>query len=122
LSSNKYRLKPKDLRKVCNPDSFKFETTADLLPLKGIIGQDRAVRALEFGLNVDRQGYNIYLAGAMGTGKTTLARELLQKKALKEPRPSDWCYVYNFENPDNPIALELPAGQAKSSKKIWKIR
>jgi len=117
LSSNKYRLKPKDLRKVCNPDSFKFETTADLLPLKGIIGQDRAVRALEFGLNVDRQGYNIYLAGAMGTGKTTLARELLQKKARKEPRPSDWCYVYNFENPDNPIALELPAGQGKKFKK-----
>ena len=117
MSSNKYRLKPKDLRKVCNPDSFKFETTADLLPLKGIIGQDRAVRALEFGLNVDRQGYNIYLAGAMGTGKTTLARELLQKKARKEPRPSDWCYVYNFENPDNPIALELPAGQGKKFKK-----
>jgi len=117
LSSNKYRLKPKDLRKVCNPDSFKFETTADLFPLKGIIGQDRAVRALEFGLNVDRQGYNIYLAGAMGTGKTTLARELLQKKARKEPRPSDWCYVYNFENPDNPIALELPAGQGKKFKK-----
>jgi len=114
---SKYRLKPKDLRKVCNPDSFKFETTADLLPLKGIIGQDRAVRALEFGLTVDHQGYNIYLAGALGTGKTTLARELLQKKARKEPRPSDWCYVYNFDTPDCPIALELPAGQGKKFKK-----
>lgn len=115
--NTKYRVKPKDLRKVCNPDSFKFETTADLIPLKGIIGQDRALRALEFGLTVDNQGYNIYLSGALGTGKTTLARDLLEKKARKEPRPSDWCYVYNYGNPDSPIALELPAGQGKKFKK-----
>lgn len=117
MNNNKYRLKPKDLRKVCNPASFKFETTADLLPLKGIIGQDRALRALKFGLSVNHYGYNIYLAGALGTGKTTLARELLAEKARTEPRPSDWCYVFNFAHPDCPSALELPAGQGTQFKK-----
>ncbi len=112
-----YRLRPGELRKTCNPASLKFETTAELLPLKGIIGQDRALHSLKFGLTIDHQGYNIYLSGALGTGKTTLAQVMLEDKARQEPRPSDWCYVYNFENPDCPSALELPAGQGKQFKK-----
>jgi lon-related putative ATP-dependent protease len=112
-----YRLKPRDLRKSCNPKSLKFETTKELLPLKGIIGQDRALRSLEFALTIDHQGYNVYLAGPLGTGKTTLAKYMLENKARQEPCPSDWCYVYNFENPDCPDALELPAGKGKQFKK-----
>ena len=113
----KYRLRPGELRKACNPASLKFQTTAELLPLKGIIGQDRALQSLKFGLSIDHLGYNVYLSGALGTGKTTLAQAMLEDKARKEPPPSDWCYVYNFENPDCPNALELPAGLGKQFKK-----
>ena len=117
-----YRLKPKDLRKSCRPKSLKFETTKELIPLKGIIGQDRALRSLEFALTIDYQGYNVYLAGPLGTGKTTLARYMLENKARQEPCPSDWCYVYNFESPDCPTALELPAGKGKQFKKTSRTK
>ncbi|MGR6836087.1 Lon protease family protein [Syntrophomonas erecta] len=117
MDIRKYRVKTRDLCKNCNPAVFKFCTTAEIKPLKGIIGQDRAVRSLAFGLDIDNPGYNIYLAGAFGTGKTTLARELLQEKASQEPVPPDWCYVYNFDNPDCPAALSLPAGMGRQFKK-----
>lgn len=117
MNGNKYRVKNKDLCKKTNPGIFKFETTAQIDPLEGIIGQDRAVRSLAFGLDVDIKGYNVYLAGALGTGKTTLASEMVVKKAQKEPVPNDWCYVYNFKNPEAPQAVALPAGQGKKFKK-----
>lgn len=117
MNGSKHRLKPRELRKTCNPSIFKFESTADILPLKGIIGQDRAVRALTFGLTIDNQGYNVYLSGAFGTGKTTMARDMLEEKASQEPVPSDWCYVYNFQSPDSPRTLELPAGLGKQFKR-----
>lgn len=117
MNTNKYLVKTKDLRKECNPDLFKFASTAEIEPLRGIIGQDRAVRSLDFGLNIDNPGYNIYLAGVFGTGKTTLAREMLEKKAARKPVPSDWCYVHNFKKPDSPRALQLPAGKGKEFKK-----
>ena len=96
LNINKHRVKIKDLSKKTNPAVFKFNTTAEVEPLKGIIGQDRAVRSLQFALDIDIQSYNIYLAGAFGTGKTTLASDMVMKKAEKEAIPPDWCYVYNF--------------------------
>jgi lon-related putative ATP-dependent protease len=117
LDNKKFRLKAKDLRKECKTNIFKFNSTAEVKPLRGIIGQERAVRTLDFGLNIDNPGYNIYLAGVFGTGKTTLAREMLEKKATQEPVPSDWCYVHNFKKPDCPKALELPAGKGKEFKK-----
>ncbi|MGI5880720.1 MAG: Lon protease family protein [Syntrophomonadaceae bacterium] len=117
LNTNKYKLKPKDLYKICNPELFKFDSTADIKPLKGIIGQDRAVRSLLFGLDMDYQGYNIYLSGAYGIGKTTLARDQVEKMAGCRPVPSDWCYVFNFNKPDSPRAIELPAGLGKQFKK-----
>jgi len=117
LNINKHRVKIKDLSKKTNPAVFKFNTTAEVEPLKGIIGQDRAVRSLQFALDIDIQGYNIYLAGAFGTGKTTLASDMVMKKAEKEAIPPDWCYVYNFKNPDAPKAISLPAGQGINFKK-----
>ncbi len=117
MNTNKYKVKVNDLCKSCKPSMFKFNTTAEVKPLKGIIGQDRAVRSLDFGLNIDNEGYNIYLSGAFGTGKTTLAREMLEKKARHKPVPSDWCYVYNFKQPDVPQALALAAGMGKEFKK-----
>jgi len=85
--------------------------------LPGIIGQERAYRSLSMGVDIEKQGYNVYLAGAMGTGKTTLAREILGGKAKKEPPPPDCCYVHNFKNSDCPQALLLPAGMGSSFKK-----
>lgn len=117
MNIDKYRVKAKDLCKSCNPSMFKFNTTAEVKPLKGIIGQERAVRSLDFALDINNEGYNIYLAGAYGTGKTTLAREMLEKKALKKPVPSDWCYVHNFKQADAPRVLELAAGLGKEFKK-----
>ena len=122
MDNKKYRLKAKDLRKECKTNIFKFNSTAEITPLRGIIGQERAVRSLDFGLNIDNPGYNIYLAGAFGTGKTTLAREMVEKKATREPIPSDWCYVYNFKKPDCPKVLELPAGKGKELKKDLELQ
>jgi lon-related putative ATP-dependent protease len=122
LDNKKYRLKAEDLRQECDTNIFNFNSTAEVEPLRGIIGQDRAVRSLDFGLKINNPGYNVYLAGAFGTGKTTLAREMLEKRATREPVPSDWCYVHNFKNPDSPQALELPAGKGKEFKKDLELK
>ena len=104
------------LKNTCSPDDFSFQTTAELKALEGIIGQDRAVRAFDFGLEVKMKGYNIYMSGPSGTGKTTYARRSAEKKAATEPVPQDWCYVYNFQKPKSPIALSFKAGGGKKFK------
>lgn len=104
------------LKNICFPDNFTFQTTAELETLDGIIGQERAVKALDFGLAVKMKGYNIYISGPSGTGKTTYARNSAEKKAKTEPVPSDWCYVYNFQNPKAPIALSFEPGIGKQFK------
>lgn len=104
------------LKNSCSPKDFSFQTTSELDTLDGIIGQERAVKAFDFGLAVKLKGYNIYMSGPSGTGKTTYARRSTKALALKEPVPSDWCYVYNFQNPKNPIALSFKAGTGKEFK------
>lgn len=113
---NRNELTYKDLKMSCNPNVFHFETTADLEPIQEGIGQDRGIKALEFGLQVDVKGYNLYLEGPSGVGKTMYTKNYLQKIAHKKKAPSDWCYIYNFDNPNEPIAVELPAGQGKEFK------
>ena len=113
---NKNELSYKDLKMTCNPNIFHFDTTADLESIQEGIGQDRGIKALEFGLQVDVKGYNLYLEGPSGVGKTMYTKNYLQKIALKKKVPSDWCYIYNFDNPNQPIAVELPAGQGKEFK------
>ena len=113
---NKNELNYKDLKMTCDPNIFNFDTTADLESIQDGIGQDRGIKALEFGLQVDVKGYNIYIEGPSGVGKTSYTRNYLKKLALKKKVPSDWCYIYNFENPNEPIAVELPAGQGKEFK------
>ena len=103
----------KDLKMVCNPDQFNFETTEELDPINTGIGQDRGIRALEFGLNVDVKGYNLYIEGPSGVGKTMYARNYLNTISKKKKVPQDWCYIYNFDNPNEPIAVSLPAGGGK---------
>lgn len=101
------------LKDDCIPADFTFQTTAELKPLEGIVGQERAVKAFDFGLAVKMKGYNIYMAGPSGTGKTTYAINSTEKMAQTEPVPSDWCYVYHFQNPRNPLALRFEAGMGK---------
>jgi len=111
-----YELSYELLKNSCKPSDFTFQTTAELVPLEGIIGQERAVSAFDFGLAVKIKGYNIYMSGPSGTGKTTYARCSTEKVAQNEPVPSDWCYVYNFQKPKEPIALSFDAGMGKQFK------
>ena len=113
--------KPKELdytqlKNACFPDFFPFQTTAELETLDSIIGQERAVKAFDFGLEVKMKGYNIYMTGPSGTGKTTYACKRAKEIASKEAVPSDWCYVYNFQNPKKPLALSFEAGIGKKFK------
>lgn len=110
---NKNELSYKDLKMTCNPNIFKFNSTEELEDIQEGIGQDRGIKALEFGLQVDVKGYNLYLEGPSGVGKTMYTKNYLNKIAAKQKTPSDWCYIYNFDKPNEPIAVELPAGQGK---------
>ncbi len=87
-----------------------FKSTAELKPDEVIVGQDRAVRALELGLTIPQPGYHVYISGPVGTGRTTYARKKVNAIAASRPVPPDWCYVYNFQQPDQPAALSLPPG------------
>ena len=106
----------KSLKKTCNAEKLPFETTEELEPISSGIGQDRGIKALEFGLNVDIKGYNLYLEGPSGVGKTMYTKKFLDTITKKKKTPNDWCYIYNFENPNEPIAVSLPAGHGKEFK------
>ena len=105
-------LKPEQLRKTCDPGRFKFASTATLKPPKGILGQARAVEAIELGTEIAHDGFNLFVIGAHGCGMQSAVLDLLEVKAKRQPAPCDWVYVNNFEAPDNPTAICLPAGQA----------
>ena len=112
----KNELSYKSLKMVCDKEMFHFETTEELEPINDGIGQERGIKALEFGVSVDVKGNNIYLEGPSGVGKTMYAKNYLDKIAIKKKVPNDWCYIYNFQNPNEPIAVSLPAGQGKEFK------
>ena len=112
----KNELSYRDLKMVCNQNMFKFETTEELEAVTDGIGQERGIKALQFGINVDVKGYNIYMEGPNGVGKTMYAKNYLDSIAPKKKVPCDWCYIYNFQNPNEPIAVSLPAGQGKEFK------
>lgn len=102
------------LRFYCDKACLDFETTASVAPLEGMIGQERAVKAVEFGLHSGSPGYNIFISGMVGTGKFTYAEQAVRKMAKGRTVPLDWCYVNNFEDNSHPIAISLPAGQGNS--------
>jgi lon-related putative ATP-dependent protease len=105
------------LRLTCDEKFMGCETTEEILPLKMIIGQERAVRALKFGIGIRDHGFNIYVAGWPGTGRTTAVKNFVEEIARVEPVPRDWCYVNNFANQYEPKALQLPAGKGKDFQK-----
>jgi lon-related putative ATP-dependent protease len=110
-------LDPDDLYKRCDPKFFPFKTTGDLPPLDGIIGQQRALNAIDFGLNLQSAGFNIYVLGDSGTGKTSAIRSFISKKAEMEIVPPDWCYVFHFKDPGDPIAIWLEPGRGAEFQK-----
>ena len=111
-------LAAKDLRLSIDPNSLKVDSTKKLSPAKqGVVGQKRAIEAIKFGMGMVDPEYNIYVAGTADTGATYMARALLEDVAKKQLPPPDWCYVYNFKEPDKPCALKLPTGRGKHLKK-----
>ncbi|TDY61767.1 putative ATP-dependent protease [Aminivibrio pyruvatiphilus] len=102
------------LRKKTDIRSLGFSTTEDLQPLQEFIGQKRAVSAISFGLEVESKGYNIFVLGNPGSGRTTYSLERLRSAAAKRAAPDDWVYVYNFDDPGQPLAINLPAGKGKA--------
>lgn len=104
------KLSLQNLKAAPSEQLFTFETTAEVPPLEGIIGQDRAANALAFGLRMTDEGYNIYLMGLTGTGRNSYTKSIVTERAKHQATPSDWCYVYDFEHPDSPIALAFAPG------------
>jgi predicted ATP-dependent protease len=119
MKLNKYEVSVDKLRWECDPKMFDFECTKDLAPLREFIGQVRATRAVEFGINMANAGYNIYVAGLTGTGKTSMVKAYIER-VTKERQGrgetfdlNDWCYLHNFKEPDNPQIVSLPQGRGK---------
>ncbi|MGD2176944.1 MAG: ATP-binding protein [Anaerolineae bacterium] len=104
-------LEASQLCQPCDPAQFDFETTEELEELSQIIGHERAVVAVRFGIGIQRNGYNLFALGRSGTGKRTTISQFLEERAAGEPVPSDWCYINNFEDSHKPNALRLPPGK-----------
>ncbi|MCK9356673.1 MAG: AAA family ATPase [Dehalococcoidia bacterium] len=119
MDVSKHEVPPDQLRWRCDPAQFDFDCTADLAPLHEFIGQDRAIRAIEFGLSMQHDGFNIFLSGLTGTGKTSVARTYIRKLISEREargesyRVSDWCYIYNFVQTDRPRMVELSRGKGR---------
>ncbi len=120
MSLNDLEIQPSQARRTYLPNNLGFQTTDEVPPSDEIIGQERAVHALEFGLHINEVGFNIYVAGAPGTGKATAVNNFLIQLAKTQPVPPDWCYVYNFEDPYQPRAISLPAGKGKEFRQDMK--
>ena len=112
----KNELNYKQLKNICSPNTFKFETTDELDNENLVYGQDRGIKALEFGVSIKSKGYNLYLEGPSGVGKTMYTKHYVSEVASKQKVPDDWCYIYNFDDPNEPIAVSLPAGGGKEFK------
>lgn len=107
------KTKPLDaklLRKKLNANQLEFKTTEELPSLTEFVGQDRALEAIQFGIGIKNQGYNLYAMGPSGIGKLSLVQITLKNQAKTESVPADWCYIHNFDLPEKPLALQLPAG------------
>jgi len=111
------KLKPSELYTKCDPKKFDFSSTAELEERLSALGQDRALSAVELGVNKKSKGYNMFCLGPEGTGKTSLVKRVLQQEAKNRPTPDDWAYVYNFDEPHKPHAINFSAGKASDFAK-----
>jgi lon-related putative ATP-dependent protease len=112
-----FRLSPDELEWRCDPAQFEFETTEDLSCPDETIGQDRALTAIDFGLGIDAKGFNIFVLGEPGTGRSTTIHRVVEKRAADEPIPDDWCYVYDFKDVTRSAYIHLSAGLGKEFHK-----
>ncbi|MBM3949425.1 MAG: ATP-dependent protease [SAR202 cluster bacterium] len=110
MSIRRLEVSAKQLRNACDPDKLGFETTDQVKPLYGTIGQERAVSAMELGLDIEAAGFNLFVAGPTGSGRNSALRRFLEQLAAKRPPPGDWGYVHNFKDPAQPMAVTLPCG------------
>ncbi|WP_375740186.1 Lon protease family protein [Pseudomonas boanensis] len=108
------RLAPDALTRPFQPEQFCFKSTEDLEPFRGVLGQERAVEALQFGVAMPRPGYNVYVMGEPGTGRFSYVQRYLKAEGKRLGTPADWVYVNNFEEPREPRAIQLPAGEANA--------
>ena len=106
------RLAPEALTRRFSPEQFAFATTDDLEPFRGVLGQERAVEALQFGVAMPRPGYNVYVMGEPGTGRFSFVKRYLKAEGKRQQTPADWVYVNHFDDTREPRALELPSGSA----------
>ena len=106
------KLTSEQLYRKCDAAKFDFTTTADLEERLSALGQDRAICAVELGINIKSRGYNLFCLGPEGTGKTSLVKRILEKEGKQRPTPDDWAYVYNFDEPHKPVAVNFAAGEA----------
>ena len=108
-----------DLRRTVDPASLGFSDTSELLhhPLPWI-GQERAEQAARFGLTMDQPGYNLFVLGEVGSGRSTLMGQMMRDEAAKRPVPPDLCYLHNFDEPEHPRALRLPAGEGRLLRQL----
>ena len=107
-----------ELRWVCDPDSLEFETTEEVEPIDGVVGQRHAVDALRFGIESRGPGQNIYIRGLFGTGRMRMVRRLLEELRPSCPELSDRCYVRNFSAPEQPRLITLPPGTARTFRRM----
>ncbi len=112
--ANALRLPVQSLARPFSPEQFSFASTDELEPFRGVLGQERAVEAMQFGVAMPRPGYNLYVMGESGTGRFSFSQRYLRAEAKRQPTPGDWLYINHFAEPREPHALGLPAGQAAS--------
>ena len=105
-----FELSPDKLYRKCDPDQLGFRDTSEIKETVNIVGQDRASKAIDLGMNISYSGYNIFVLGPTGMGKRKIVEDFFKEKAKSDPTPSDWIYVNDFDNPDKPDAIELPPG------------
>ena len=114
--SSKLRIKTERLRWVCDPKLIPAMLSSDLKPIDGLLGQERALEAVSFGLDIPSAGYNIFVHGDSGSGKHNAIMAFVKQRAATDERAHDWLYVQNFEVEHKPVALRLPAGQGSAFK------
>ena len=109
-------LKSSSLNNTFNVDSLQFTTTDEIEPFNGIIGQERALEAIKSAMQIPQKGFNLYISGTLGIGKTAYALSVVNSLSEKLPVPQDYCYINNFENPNEPIAVCLAPGEGMEFK------